>query len=122
MKLKVNNMRFFLNQVAGDDKVILVGAAPDRKYKDGKTTGVVLGTRYQVVAPAAKYADFSVKVPGIQTVSQEEIDTAKAPLEVTFSNFFGRFYRLDGASDYDFTAQADEIIVGSKGKEKGASV
>ena len=123
MKLKINNQRFSLVQVAGDTKVILVGAIADRAYKDGKVTDEVVGTKYQVVCPAAKYADSYVKVPGPQKITAEEIEAATAPIEVTLPGFVGRFYRLDGASDYDFTARADDIvIVAPKGKEKGADV
>ncbi len=111
MKLKVNNIRFSLKDIANSDTVVLVSASADREYKDGKATGTIIGTRYQVVCPAAKYADFSVKVSGPQVITQEEIDAAVTPIEVSFEGFVGRFYRLDGASDYDFTAKADEIIV-----------
>ena len=113
MKLKVNNQKFSLVQVAGDNKVILVGAIADRAYKDGKVTDEVVGTKNQVVCLAAKYAAFYVKVPGLQKITVEEIEAATAPIEVSLPGFVGRFYRLDGASDYDFTAPPRCIVIGA---------
>ena len=116
MNLKVNNVTLTLEQAAGSSKAILIEAAPDRAYKDGKATDTIIGTRYRVVCPDAKYVDFPVKVPGPQAITQEEIDAADAPIEVSFKGFVGRFYRPDGAADYAFTSRADSIVTLSKPK------
>jgi len=116
MNLKVNNVKLTFEQAAGSSKAIVIEAAPDKEYKDGKATDTVIGTRYRVVCPDAKYIDFPVKVAGPQAVTQEEIDASDAPIEVSFKGFVGRFYRPDGAADYSFTSRADSIVVLSKPK------
>lgn len=119
MKLTVRSIEYTLPMVAHSERVLIAEALQDKEYKDNKATGTILGTKYHVVCPAAKYVDFWVKVPGPQKLTQEEIDGAKEPVEATFPGFIGRFYRLDGASDYDFTARADDIVIVSPAKARG---
>lgn len=119
MKLSVRNLNVNLSMIANSEKVLIAEALQDKEYKDNKATGTILGTKYHAVCPAAKYVDFWVKVPGPQKLTREEIDGAKEPVEATFPGFVGRFYRLDGASDYDFTARADDIVIVSPAKARG---
>lgn len=107
-------------QVFGDTKAILIATSDDVEYVDGKSTGRVRGTKYDVVCPAMRYMGVTVKVPLPAVISQEQIDSAASTgtqIWITFEGFKGRLYIMDG--NLGLSCKADSASVVQTGKEKG---
>lgn len=108
--LKISEIEFTIEQIAGSDIVLLTDIREVFAYEDGKKTTKSDGYRCTVVAPAAKYVEFSVKTPRA-VVTVEQLAAAKdGTIRVKVKGFKGRFYRTrDG--DFAFTSTADTMEV-----------
>ena len=97
-----------LEVITGDAHQILLEVAPYYAYADGKKTDTLVGYRYTVVEDR-NFEKFSVKIPSsTPAVSQENIDTAKQRIFVTFENAFAKPYRTQNG-DYDLSISATGI-------------
>lgn len=109
VSINIRDILITFQQVAKANSVILTGVTDDNEYVDGKPTKKRLGTKYSCVANLNKYAAFTVKVvDATPVISQENIDSATAPIMISFENFEGKFYKLRNSNDYAFTAKASK--------------
>lgn len=105
-------------QTFGDCKAILAAVSDDMEYKDHKSTGNRLGTRYSIVCPNRQYMAFTVKVPGEPIVTQEQLDSATEPVWVTFEGFQGTFYVIEGNVGISCKADKAAIVAEKKPAQK----
>ena len=110
-----------LPMIAGSEKVILTMVSDNKLYgKDGKPTGEVDGKKYHVVCPKKQYFPIIIKVPSIDTpiITQEELEASPDPVWITFDNFIGSFYLMDGDIGLSCSASKAVIIAEKKPAQK----
>lgn len=108
--IKISDITFEIDQIAGSDIVLLTDIREAFAYEDGKRTDKSDGFRCTVVAPDKKFAEFSIKTPKA-VVTPEQLASAKGGMiKVRVKNFEGRFYRTR-EGDYAFTSIADSMEV-----------
>ncbi len=108
--IKVTDIAFSIEQIAGSDIVLLTDIRESYSYEDGKRTNTLEGFKNTVVAPSRKFTEFTIKTPKA-VITPEQLAAAKdGMLKVKVKGFAGRFYRTrDG--EYAFTATADALEV-----------
>lgn len=91
--------------------LILLSVAPNYEYVDNKKTDNLLGYKYTVVEDIT-FEKFVVKVPSSTPVmTQEQIDTAKDRIYVTFNNAIAKPYRNTSTGNYDLSINANGISI-----------
>lgn len=90
---------------------ILLAVADLPEYVDGKSTGNVIGQKYQIVAIDNGYEKFTVKIKGSKPlITNEQIQQKGGQVKVNFKNLTGKFYRNNNG-DYALTCSADAVEV-----------
>ena len=109
--IKVTDINFSVELIAGSDAVLVTDVREVFKYDDaGNRTNTPDGFRNTVVAPAKKYAEFTIKTAKA-FVTPEQLAAAKdGTVKVKVKGFVGRFYRTRGG-DYAFTSTAESLEI-----------
>lgn len=109
--IKPSDITPTIEQVAGSEFVLLTDIREVYKYDESNNrTNVLEGYRYTVVAPAKKYAEFSIKTTRA-FVTPEQLAAAKdGVIKVRVKGFAGRFYRTRDR-EYAFTSTAEGLEI-----------
>jgi len=98
------------NVVTGGAEVVLLSVAPYYAYADGQKTDSMLGYKYGVV-DMKNFDKFSVKIQSkTPVITQEQLDTSKERIKVSFDNAVAKPYRTTGG-DYDLSVTASGITL-----------
>lgn len=109
--INLANIKFSLEQIANDTKVIVTGVRTVKQYDENeKVTDKVIGYSYDVIAPQAKYASFAIKVEGKKPIITSEELESGGEVIATPVGFIGKFYRTR-TGDYAFTSKADSLEI-----------
>ncbi len=108
MHLSKLNIPF--NIVVDGANTILLGVAPYYEYVDGKKTENLLGYKYNIVEDKS-FEKFSIKIASkAPVITQEQIDTSKERIKVSFENAIAKPYRTT-YGDYDLSITATGISI-----------
>lgn len=96
--------------VVTDGNLILLKSEPYYIYENGKKTDKLGGYKFTVVDDK-DYDKYAVKIPSnVPAISQDQIDSAKNKLLVSFENAFAKPYRTQ-SGDYELSISATGINI-----------
>lgn len=116
--MNMNKLNLKMEQVFGGNSAILIGQAPLKEYKDGKSTDNVIGMRFSVACFKNCFDTVTVKVEGAKALNFTDDEIAEAcatlnPMFVTFDGFQGKPYSSNSGG-IALTCSAKTIRVISK--------
>lgn len=96
--------------VVAEGNLILLKVEPYYIYENGKKTDKLGGYKFTVVEDK-NFDKYAVKIPSAApAITQEQIDSAKQKLIVTFENAFAKPYRTQ-SGDYELSISATGILI-----------
>lgn len=99
-----------LGNAVGTAIVLYVGDLPE--YIDGKPTGKIIGTLYDIVAIDNSYQKLRIKVKGGKPIlTNEQIQQKGGQVKVSFKNLTGKLYFDYKTNDYALSCSADAVEV-----------
>jgi len=93
----VKKMVLPFDTIAGANEALLASAQNDMEFIDGKPTGRIIGSRYEILCFANGFERVTVRVPNAPlAITQEEVDARSIAGDFvfcTFENFIGKLYQ-----------------------------
>ena len=109
--MKLDRIKFSLENLFPDSNFILMGVQPFYEYKDGKKTTNLLGFKYDVVEDSS-FERFTVKIESKEAViTTEDLAKYTSRVFVEFKNSKGHIYRTPvGSIEISFSADSMTIL------------
>lgn len=116
--IDVTKIRLSQDQILGGNYGIITKITPAMKYVDNKPTDEIDGYKVEVIAIANKsYDKVSVKVAEKPEISQEDIDAANTPIQISFTGFEAKIYRSYKSNTFELSCKAKSVqFFGNKSK------
>ena len=109
--MNICKLQIPLGIVTKDANLILLSVSPNYEYVNNKITDNLLGYKYTVVEDIT-FEKLIVKVASTTPViTQEQIDTAKDRIFVTFNNAIAKPYRNVSNGQYDLSINANSVSI-----------
>lgn len=109
--MKINQLQVTINMINPNRSNLLTEVRELMEYQGGQRTDKIIGYAYTCVATGNKYAQFTVKVNQKKPViTNEELESLGGSVEVTFTDFVGKFYQ-NASKEVVFSATAAGIEV-----------
>lgn len=106
----ISKLNIPFSVVVNGANTLLLNVAPYYEYVDGKKTDSQLGYKYTVVEDKT-FEKFSVKIASkAPVITQEQIDSSKERLKVTFDNAIAKPYKTFNG-EYDLSVTASGITI-----------
>lgn len=106
--MDVTKTIFPLEDVVGR-KALLVSVSDVNEYREGKRTGNVIGTKYNVLLLEKKYTPLSVKVMDKPIITSIVLEECEEPPIVSFNGITGKIY-LDKTGKIQMSVTAESIV------------
>lgn len=101
-----------LESVAKAGSVRCIGVSESYQYENGTRTDKPAGTAYECLAEKNGYEKFSVKVSDLNAVlTQEQLNEAKEPIYITFTDFIGKFYFSERTKNWELSCKASKVQI-----------
>ena len=92
--MDITKIKLTIQQVANSDTVLITDVRELKEFVDNKVTDKTIGWIYSVVAPANKYAGFSIKVNDlIPAITKEDLEAKGGTVKAKVKGYEGTIYK-----------------------------
>lgn len=105
---RIESIKLTLEQLANDNKVLLLSVRPFKLYVNGQATDTIGGYSYECVTPKSGYEKLVVKVPDLPAIIDNDAITEGK--KISFNSFTAKFYR-DRNGYYQLSCKASKALL-----------
>ncbi|MCR5432369.1 MAG: hypothetical protein K6E95_07410 [Lachnospiraceae bacterium] len=114
--IDITKIALNIEQIFGGNSAVISRITPAKKYIDGKPTEEIEAYKVEAIAIANRtYDRVCVKVSQRPELSQDQIDAAVDPIQISFEGFEARIYKNFRTNTYELTCKAKSLqVIGNK--------